>query len=53
MSHAPYCHTLKFVLDGIEHVSVLRASTLDDLWKGVHTVTHMVKMAREKAHQNT
>ena len=34
---------------GIEHMTVIRANDLDSLFVQVRTVTHMVKMARQKS----
>ena len=46
----PYLHSLKWrdeVL-GIEHMTVLRADDLDDLWRRVRTVTQMIHVAKAR-----
>ena len=37
---------------GIEHLTVIRADDLDELMIKVKTVTHMVKIARQKRQLN-
>ncbi len=47
----PFLHSVKWhdPESGIEHLTVIRADDLDSLFVQVRTVTHMVKMARQKA----
>lgn len=45
----PYLHSMKYCMDGIEHMTVIRANDIDSLWKQVKTVTQMIKAARAKA----
>jgi hypothetical protein len=44
----PYLHSLKYAIDGIEHLTVIRASDVDDLWKRVRTVMELVRVTRER-----
>jgi hypothetical protein len=46
----PYLHSLKYAIDGIEHMTVIRASDVDELWKRVRTVMELVRVARERRH---
>ena len=47
----PFLHSFKWhdPESGIEHLTVIRADDLDSLFVQVRTVTHMVKMVRQKA----
>ncbi len=47
----PFLHSVKWhdPESGIEHLTVIRADDLDSLFVQVRTVTHMVKMVRQKA----
>ncbi len=47
----PFLHSVKWhdPESGIEHLTVIRADDLDSLFVQVRTVTHMVKMARQKS----
>jgi hypothetical protein len=44
----PYLHSLKYAIDGIEHMTVIRASDVDDLWKRVRTIMELVKAAKAR-----
>lgn len=45
----PYLHSLKYHLDGIEHMTVIRANDIDSLWKEVRTCVQLIQAARAQA----
>lgn len=52
MHEPPFLHSVKWhdPESGNEHLTVIRADDLDSLFVQVRTVTHMVKICRQKAH---
>ncbi len=44
---APICHTVKYVVDGVEHCTVLRGDDMDEVMTQVKELTAVVKKGRE------
>jgi len=44
---APICHTVKYVVDGIEHCTVIRGDNMTEVMAQVKELTAIVKKGRE------
>ena len=44
---APICHTVKYVVDGIEHCTVIRGDDMDEVMGQIKALTATIKKGRE------